>query len=123
MTEFDDPTVFNFDPLPIRSYEKKDESVRMEITVEMNLNQREISRVGYTFLDYLSDVGGMQVLLIGAINYFLAFWNYHYFDNYLVTRLFKIEKSNKSEKRGKSYFNRSNFMMPTTLYNPKEFIQ
>ena len=64
----------------------------MDLTVEMNLNQREISRVGYTFLDYLSDVGGILGILIGAINYFLKFWNYHHFDNYVVTRLFKIEK-------------------------------
>ena len=89
----------------------------------MNLDMVEIQRVGYTFLDYLSDVGGMQVLLLGGINYFLAFWNYQFFDNYLVTRLFKLEKLKESEKRGRSYFNRSTFMKPTPLYNPKEWIR
>lgn len=95
----------------------------MEITVEMNLDMVEIHRVGYTFLDYLSDIGGMQVLLLGGIHYFLAFWNYQFFDNYLVTRLYKLEKEKVSEKRGRSYFNRSTFMKPTPLYNPKEWFR
>ena len=42
LTEFSDPTVFNFEGLPIRSYEKNDFNVRMEITVEMNLDMIEI---------------------------------------------------------------------------------
>ena len=69
----------------------------MDITIEMNFGERLISRAGYTFLDYLSDIGGMQGLLISGVSYFLAFWNYNYFDNYMVTRLFKIRKKRNQD--------------------------
>ena len=69
----------------------------MDITIEMNFGERLISRAGYTFLDYLSDIGGMQGLLIIGVSYFLAFWNYNYFDNYMVTRLFKIRKKRNQD--------------------------
>ena len=74
-----------------RSYEK-DSNAWVDITVEMNFSEKLISRAGYTFLDYLSDIGGMQGLLISGVSYFVSFWNYNYFDNYMVTRLFKIKK-------------------------------
>ena len=91
LTELEDGTIFTLEESPIRSYEK-DKFVQMDITVEMNLDEFVIARDGYTFLDYLSDIGGMQGLLISGVAYFLAFWNHNYFDNYMVTRLFKIEK-------------------------------
>ena len=94
LTELEDGTIFTLEESPIRSYEK-DKFVQMDITVEMNLDEFVIARDGYTFLDYLSDIGGMQGLLISGVAYFLAFWNHNYFDNYMVTRLFKIEKKNE----------------------------
>ena len=60
--------------MPTMSYEF-DYNVWMDITVEMNLSQRVVARAGYTFLDYLSDIGGMQGMLISGVAYFLAFWN------------------------------------------------
>ena len=41
-----------------RTYEKGYDT-QMDITVEMNLNKHSVSRSGYTFLDVLSDVGGI----------------------------------------------------------------
>ena len=34
----------------------------------MNLNQLVIERNGYTVLDYLSDIGGMQTILISSFS-------------------------------------------------------
>ena len=104
----------------------------------MNFSEKLISRAGYTFLDYLSDIGGMQGLLISGVSYFVSFWNYNYFDNYMVTRLFKIKKkkcqdvdnceqgpvynTSPSRSQFKHYFHKSEFMRPRKGYNPKEYI-
>ena len=90
LTELEDGTVFSLEEQTIRSYEK-DLQTQMDITIEMNLSETVVARDGYTFLDYLSDIGGMQGLLISGVAYFLAFWNYKYFSNYMVGRLFKLK--------------------------------
>ena len=55
----------------------------------MSLNLRILAREGYTVLDRLSDVGGIEAILIMAISIFLSFWNYKYFDSYMVSHLYK----------------------------------
>ena len=82
-----------------------------------------IARDGYTFLDLLSDVGGLQGMLISGMAYVLAFWNYNHFDNFMVSRLYKIYKPNlehKFRKKSKA-FKQSKFMKPRFLFNPKEY--
>jgi len=69
----------------------------MDITVEMNLDQKVIARDGYTILDYISDLGGMQGMLISAFAYFLLFWNHNMFDNHMVTRLYKLKKPSREK--------------------------
>ena len=64
----------------------------MDITIEMELNQKVVSRAGYTVLDWISDIGGMQGVLISFFAIFIAFWNYNMLDNYLVTRLYKVQR-------------------------------
>ena len=60
----------------------------MDITIEMNLNLKVIARAGYTILDFISDVGGIQAMLISLVAWVVAFWNYKMFDNYMVSRLY-----------------------------------
>ena len=55
----------------------------------MNLDQILIERSGYTVLDILSDVGGLQGIPISGISFILGIFNYNYLENYLVYRLFK----------------------------------
>ena len=64
----------------------------MEIDIEFDKDLTVIAREGYTILDYLSDIGGMQGLLISTAALWLTFWNYNYFDNFMVSRLFRLEK-------------------------------
>lgn len=89
------------EPLPSRSYEKDDDTW-FDLTIEMNLNLELIQRNGYTILDLLSDVGGILEIFSIIIGYFLAFWNYHYFENFLVTRLYKLEREDLNEADKKS---------------------
>ena len=57
----------------------------------MDLDQVLIERSGYTVLDILSDVGGLQGILISGISFLLSIFNYNYLENYLVYKLFKSE--------------------------------
>ena len=50
-----------------------------------------IERTGYTVLDILSDVGGLQGIFVTVIFLFLSVLNHNDLDNYLVSKLFKSE--------------------------------
>ena len=48
----------------------------------------EPERSGYTLLDLLSDVGGLQGILISGISLILSIFNHNHLDNFLVFKLF-----------------------------------
>ena len=62
----------------------------------MNLNQLVISRNGYTLLDYLSDIGGMNGMLVSCATFLLAFWNYNMVYDSMITKLFKMQQPKRS---------------------------
>ena len=80
----------------MRTYEKKEYNVMNDIIVEMNSSLIQIERKGYTFLDVLSDIGGIQGILFIFMLKFIRKWNYNHFDNYVTSKLFKIVGENKS---------------------------
>ena len=47
LTELEDSRVFSFNQMPVKSYEKGTD-VQVDITIEMDLDLRVISRSGYT---------------------------------------------------------------------------
>ena len=96
MTELENETVFSLDRLPTKSYEK-DYDAQLDITVEMNLNQLIVARDGYTILDFISDVGGIQSLLFSGVAIFVGIWNYHYNENLLVSKLYRLSSASLSE--------------------------
>ena len=57
----------------------------------MNYDQILIERTGYTIMDFLSDVGGLQGILISAVSVTLSILNHNYLDNYLVSKLYKSD--------------------------------
>ena len=59
----------------MRSYEK-DYVAQMDVTIEMNLDMQTMQRQGYTILDVLSDVGGIQGLLFSFVAVILSIANY-----------------------------------------------
>ena len=65
----------------------------MEVMIEMNLDQITLARTVYTTLDVLSDVGGIQSILMSAMGLFLGIWNYRNFDNYMAQRLYKVKRT------------------------------
>ena len=89
LTLHEDKTVFKVETMPVRPYEK-DVNVQMDISVEINLDLEVLARSGYTFIDVLSDIGGIQSILISVIVIFLTFWNYKHFDSYMTSQMYKL---------------------------------
>ena len=58
--------------------------------IQMNLDLTVIHREGYTVLDILSDVGGLQGILVSAFSLLLGIWNHNYLDNFIASKLFKF---------------------------------
>ena len=50
----------------------------------MNLSEIVVARDGYKILDYISDIGGIQGMLISAFALLLGIWNYNNLDNFLL---------------------------------------
>ena len=61
------------------------------IFIEVNPDLIVIARDGYTVLDLLSGIGGIQGILISIMCTFLNFWNYNHLENYLALKLFKFD--------------------------------
>ena len=52
-------------------------------------------------MDLLSDVGGLQSLLLSFCFLFVVLCNHNNFDNYLASRLYKIQDDNDSQSNDK----------------------
>ena len=63
--------------------------------MEMNLDLAKVSRSGYTFIDVLSDIGGIQSILISGITILMSIFSYNHFDEYMATRLFRTKPKNQ----------------------------
>ena len=61
--------------------------------IEMSLDQIVIQRDGYTILDILSDVGGLQGIFISGISLLLSVLNHESVENYIVYQLYKSQSS------------------------------
>ena len=91
----------------------------MNIAIERNLDMKLIDREGYTVLDYLSDMGGMQNIVQSVLIIVLSFWNYNFLDDFLVSKLFRYEKNPDSKKRPEQQSGGSEPLVPHKCDNPK----
>ena len=55
----------------------RDKPTLSRIIFELNPDMIEITRDVYTFLDLLSDIGGMQGMLISIVAFFISFFERH----------------------------------------------
>ena len=97
LTLIEDDTIFKLVKMTNLPYEK-DRNVQMSMTIEMSLELLVVARTGYTILDVLSDVGGIQSLLMTITTLWIGVWNYKHFDNYMASKLFKVHKNGSKEK-------------------------
>ena len=66
----------------------------------------------YNILDLLSEVGGMIGILLVLFSSVVSCFNYNNFDNYMVSRLFKIKKKDSETDHSDPYFQRADFIDP-----------
>ena len=73
------------------SHEYRD-NVWLTFRIEMNLDLIKYERRVSTISDLMSEVGGFFGLLIMFGSILAKLWNFNSFDNFLVSRLYKIKK-------------------------------
>lgn len=76
----------------------------------MNLDMMQYERKVFTFFDMLSDIGGLNGILVTVLAIVSTTWNFNSFDNYMVSRLFKINKPEDDIDSDDEYFNQSNYI-------------
>ena len=60
-------------------------------------------------------------MLISGVAYFLLIWNFNYFDDYMVERLYRVKKE-KGEKLGHGNpWEDSSFARQSILSNPRDY--
>lgn len=64
----------------------------------MNLDIKQVYRLTYGVLDLISDIGGVYILIFSLLAFILGMWNYNYVDNYMVSRLYRMESESESGK-------------------------
>ena len=68
----------------------------MRVIYQMNLNKKVLERTIYTSLDLLADIGGIQGILMSFFGIITAACNSTYFDEYLISKLYKYKRHPKS---------------------------
>ena len=96
ITLLQDAEPFKLNEIQTKSYEADTETL-MDITFERSLDLLVIARAGYTVLDLISDIGGILGILMSAAGTFLFAWCYNSFDNYMVTKLYRVADSQMAE--------------------------
>lgn len=107
LTNLDDLfTVRKYDVIPFEMPDK----FWVSVTFEMDLNVTHIERKLYTVFDMLSDVGGLLGILTSIAVLLNAIWNYQAFDNFMVSRLFKIKKPREEIDEATDFYSQSEYI-------------
>lgn len=65
----------------------------------MDLDSVEYIRARYTILDLLAQFGGFIGIFGRIFAYYMTVWNFNALKNYMVSRLYKIRRRDKSEDK------------------------
>ena len=99
-------TVRKYDVIP---YEMSNNNW-VSVSFEMDLNMIHIERKLYTVFDMLSDVGGLLWILMTMAALFDEIWNYQAFDNFMISRLFKIMRPKNEIVVDAGFFSQSEYI-------------
>ena len=84
----------------------------------MNLDLVVTARNGYNFLDWLSDVGGIQGMIISFLAVGLGILNFNYFENSIVERMFRVkapDDPNAKIEQGFGFFSKKKEPKPLEI--------
>ena len=76
----------------------KHDDYSMAFFFEMDDDLTVIERSGYTILDWLSDVGGIQSMIWSLTGAILGIINGNYFNDSLIAKLYKYDSTADSER-------------------------
>ena len=76
----------------------------------MNFDKVTLARSGYTVLDVLSDIGGIQSIFLSGIGIIIGILNYKNLDNYMASRLYKIQRPKGDDSSDIAELRLSRFM-------------
>ena len=95
LTAFEDEDFFTFEEGPVlyRGLIDDEQRTATRLIYQMNRNKKVLERTIYTSLDLLSDIGGIQGIFMSFFGIITAACNSTYFDEHLVSRLFKYKHS------------------------------
>lgn len=82
----------------------------VSLTFEMNLDVLHFERKLYTYFDMLSDVGGLLGFLTAISSFILSIWAFQGFDNFMVSRLFKIRRPQEELSEEMNHFAKSDYI-------------
>ena len=116
-----DDTVFKLDKMANQSYEK-DDIVIMDVTIEMNLNLGFIQRTSYNVLDVLSDIGGIQSIILTTFSVLMSILNYKHFDSYMASKLYKLKAPSESNNGSSSHSSQPSYIIPTRFCNVGHYL-
>jgi hypothetical protein len=84
------------------------------VSFELNPDLEVIQKEGYGALDLISDIGGLLGLLVSFCSFFVNLYNYNYFENFIVSKLFKAELNGSTDTEvNSSFWKRHQFMNPS----------
>ena len=116
LTILEEDQLFKLEPIAARSYSYDDSEV-MNISIEMNLDRTNLIRECYDILDLLSDVGGIQTIMLVLTSVVLSVLNYGNFDTFMASRLFKIKRESATEDSGLNIFAQSDYFRGSKYNN------
>ena len=110
ITEVSDSFIFKLKDQKVRVVKRDDETL-MTFNFELDYSKTFIEREIYTILDFLSDIGGLNDILIALFTIMLALINSKNSEIFMASRLYKISKpvtdseiENKSNSEEQSEF-------------------
>ena len=95
----------------------------VSFTFEMDLDKYVIQRDGYTILDMLSDIGGIQAVLYSFFAVLVSVSSYKNIDNTLASKLFRLKNIKRAANIDKMKDNSMGdaLFIPSILTNIKEY--
>ena len=87
--------LFKLEMINAREYEYESFNL-IDISIEMNLDQIHLKRQIYSFLDVLSDIGGISQVFTASALLIISIFNYKNFETFMASKLFKVIREDLS---------------------------
>ena len=99
-TEIKADDIFHMAEKSIQPFDSVDQRWTI-VAIEMNLDSLNYSRSRYNFLDLLAAFGGFMGIWRWIFTTFMAAWNTNALDNFMVSKLYKVQKQDQTKADSK----------------------